>query len=110
MCLCEKNTKIYINIFVHYPEVYNANTICEKLNFYFKPLFSDNNLIDYIDNCYVMINSAPHNEEELIEVEFNSYKKEMLLLIKDTISIKVEELIMQYFNNQITNILIKFVE
>lgn len=112
MNLSEKrNITIYIKMFVHYPEAYNANTISNKFNIYFKKYFFENKFIDSIYNqdCYVMINSAPHNEEEALEIEVCFDKNEVKSINKETIILNWKEFVIDYFNNQIQDINIRFV-
>ena len=108
MSMDKKNIMIYVNLFVHYPEVYNSNTISTKLNNCFKECFLGNELIDlsYKQECYVMIKSAPHSEVELINVEICNLKLESKLMNK--VIIKLEKDINEYFNNQLMRINIEF--
>lgn len=107
----KRNITIYIKMFVHYPEAYNANAISNKFNMYFKEYFSENKFIDYIYNqdCYVMINSAPYDEEESLEIEVCFDKNEVTSINKEAIILNWKEFVIDYFNNQIKDIDIEFV-
>ena len=102
---------VYVNMFVHYPETYNAYTIRNKFNSYFKEYFSNNKLMDSIYNkdCFVMINSAPHTEEELMKIEVCLAKRIDELINMETFVLNCKEFIVDYFNSKIKNIDIEFV-
>ena len=105
MELCEKrDVVIYINMFVHYPQTFNANTISNKFNVFFKEYF-----IDSVSNqeCYVMINSAPHNETELLKIEV-CFDENVTLINKENMILKLKEFVINYFNNQIKDLNVEF--
>lgn len=106
MNLNEKNSiNIFINMYVHYVETFNAYTISNRFNNYFlehKTLFSLDN-----PECYVKINSAPHCEEELIKIEIKLSPKDYEYIDKAIENLK--EFVREYFNNQIKQIDIIFI-
>lgn len=91
----DNKTTIYINMFVHYPEAFNAGSISGKFKEY---------LANTCQECYVMINSAPSSEEESLKMEIITTSEN-----KETITINLKEFIKDYFNNQIRKIDIEFV-
>lgn len=98
---------IYINIFVHYPETYNAYTITNKFNSYFKDVFPNDKFND--KDCYVMLNSAPHTEEESLKIEVSLVKSLAELLNIEMFVLNCKEFVVDYFNNRIKDIDIEFV-
>ena len=101
---------IFVNIYAHYPIGYNGTVIGDKLNKYFVNYFCNNRLINskYSENCYVMINSAPHSEKEsiVVEIVFSEFIDESLN--KEKTSLELKEFIREHFNNYIDEIDIKF--
>ena len=93
-----ENINVYINMFVHYPETYNAYIIENKFNSFWKEYF-------YNSECYVMVNSAPHTEEESVLIEY-SLAKEVL----DVIISNFKQFVLNYFNNQIKTIDVKCID
>lgn len=101
--------KVFINIFVYYPEVYNSTVINTRLSKYVNEYFIINNPQNSIfDSTNVMIKCAPHNENQMMIIDVNfsngideSIKKEKL--IKDW-----KEYFYIYFDKQIKEIIIKF--
>ena len=71
MSLINNNVNIYVNIFAHYPEVYNSSVISRNVKKYFDEYFVENK-VELKSNVYVIIHSAPCNEEEMISVNFES--------------------------------------
>ena len=53
---------IYINVYVHYPEVYNETVIGNRLNKYFNKYFIES-------NTYVKFYTAPIDENQIIVIE-----------------------------------------
>lgn len=106
MNLNEKNNiNIFINMYVHYAETFNAYTISNRFYNYFlehKSLFSLNN-----PECYVKINSAPHCEEELIKIEIILSPKDYEYIDKTIENLK--DFVREYFNNQIKQIEVNFI-
>lgn len=102
---------IYINMFVHYPETYNANTISSKFNSYLNEYFFVNKIIDAIYNhdCYVKINSAPHSQEESLKIEVCFFNNKLTSIDKETILLKLKEFVIDYFNSQIKDYNIEYV-
>lgn len=98
--------KIYINLFVHYPNAYSSNMITEKFN---NHLIKEDLYLIYNPKCYVMVNSAPHSEEESIKIEISSLQKDILNNNEDII-LDLKEFTQGYFNNQINNIEVDFVK
>ena len=110
MSTSKNNFKIYINIYLHYPEVVNSTIINDKINVFFNEYFSNNKLIDssFDGNTYVMINSAPHNENQNIEIDvvFSNEIDESLRSGKFESDVK--EFLSVYFNKQIKEIYVNF--
>ncbi len=99
---------IYINMFVHYPETFNSSAICNKLNSYFNKYLLNNDFT-YNLNCDVMINSAPHIEDESIVMEVDLYKNIDDSSIKETFVQDFKKIVAEYFDNRIKNVEIKFI-
>ena len=101
----KRNIIVYINMFVHYPQSHNANTICTNFN----EFFEKENLLKSINdqNCYVMINSAPFNEKESLQIEIG-LKSNKTLINKEVIISKLKEFVQDYFKNQINEIKVEF--
>lgn len=101
------DTQIYLNMFVHYPEIYNANTISNHLIKY----INDSDVFKLINNpqCYVMINSAPHSEEELIKVEINIDRNNVTFINKDKLTATLNNFVENFFNNRIKVINVEFI-
>lgn len=99
-------TQIFINMFVHYPETYNANTISNN----FIKCINDSNVFKFINNpkCYIMIHSAPHSEEELIKVEFNIDRNNDVFTNTEELTKVSKNFVNNYFNNQIKVLSIEF--
>lgn len=102
---------IQINMFVYYPETYNAYTISNKFNSYLKEYFLENKFIDssYNQECSVVINSTPQNVKEALKIEIYFVKNEVTSINKETVILKLKEFVTDYFNNQIKDINIEFV-
>lgn len=92
-----ENINVYINLFVHYPETYNANTINNNFNIFFMECI----------NSDVMINSAPHNEEESIKIEV--YIKGTNI-DKENFILKCNKFVLNYFNNKLKDINVIFID
>ena len=71
MSLINNNVNIYVNIFAHYPEGFNSGVISRNIEKYFDEYFVENK-IELKSNVYVMIHSAPCNEEEMIKITFTN--------------------------------------
>lgn len=101
------DTQIYINMFVHYPEIYNANTISNNLIKY----INDSDVFKLINSpqYYVMINSAPHSEEELIKVEINIDRNNVAFINKDKLTSALNNFVENSFNNRIKVINVEFI-
>lgn len=67
--------RIYINLYVHYPEAFLETIINNQLLDYFKRYFNQTNLIIESD---VKVNSLPHVEEEEINIEVD-YKLDNMI-------------------------------
>jgi hypothetical protein len=105
------NFNVFINIFVHYPEVYNSTVINNKLNNYIKKYFSNNKPLNSVfnGNTYVMIKTAPHNENQviIIDIEFSNQVDESIL--NSNIMLEWKEYFGVYFDKQIQEIYINFI-
>ena len=92
--------KIYINIFVHYPNAWSTNAIAENFNKH----FTNENLYSiYNPKCFVMVNSAPHSVEESLNIEISFSQKDVLYITEDII-LDLREFARVYFNHKINNI------
>lgn len=102
-----REINIYINMFVHYPEIYNANTISNNFSSYLKnkSLFNE----AYNQDCNVMINSAPHIVDESLEIKIIFGEDDVILVDKDAIILNLKKFIIEYFNNQVKDISIEFI-
>lgn len=60
---------LYVDMYMHYPDCFSSNAISEKLNLYFEEYFSYKNKLNIEVNSYVMIKSAPHNQNESVDVK-----------------------------------------
>ena len=107
----KRNIIVDINMFVHYPETYNANTISNKFSRYFKECILENKITDFVYNLesYVMINTAPHSEEELLKIDFCFTGDEVTLINKETFILDLKCFIIDYFNNKIKDIRVEIV-
>lgn len=103
MYLINNNVNIYVNIFAHYPEVYNSGVISRNVEKYFDEYFVENK-VELKSNVYVMIHSAPCNEEEMIKITFtNSSNINELIKIEEK-NLKLKKELIACINNKITNI------
>lgn len=109
MSLSNNFFNVFINIFVHYPEVYNSTVINKRLNTYFNNYFSNNKPLDseFSGNTYVMIKSAPHEENQLMKIDVAFSNKideslnnsEMLSEWKDYLFIYFDRQIKEFYFN-----------
>lgn len=101
MSLIDNNSSIFINVFVHYPEVYNSSVISRRLEKYFNDYFINNKLVEVNVNVkvYVAIKSAPHIEEQMIKVEFEPSNE-----IDDSIKLDWKNYLFVYFDKRINDI------
>jgi hypothetical protein len=94
---------IFINIYVHYPEVYNSTVISNRLNKYFNEYFINNKPLssEYGKNTHVMFKSAPSNENQMMIIEFE-FSNEVDDSINNYLNIeKWEDFLFIYFDKQI---------
>lgn len=103
----KKDVLIFINMYVHYQEAYNANTISNSFNNY----YFEHKLLNSLDNpkCYVMINSAPHSEEESIKIEISLNQNDFEKLEKEMVILNIKEFVKTYFKGQIKVIEVLFI-
>ena len=103
MSLSNNYFNIYVNVYVHYPEVYNSLVISNRLNGYFKEFFINSKPLNsyYSGKICVMFHTAPSNENQMIriEIEFTDEIDESLKEL-DVLS-KWEEFLFIYFDRQI---------
>lgn len=101
MSLINKGASIFVNIFVHYPEVYNSSVISRNLEKYFNGYFINNKLdkIEFNGKVYVTIKSAPHNEEQMIKVDFDFIKE-----IDESIKLDWRNYLFVFLDKQINDI------
>ena len=83
---------IYIDVYVHYPEVYNETIIQDRLNKYFRKYFIDS-------NTYIKFSTAPINETQIMviqaPVDVENYKQQW------------NEFLLSYFDHQVKEIIYK---
>ena len=83
---------IYIDVYVHYPEVYNETIIQDRLNKYFRKYFIDS-------NTYIKFSTAPINETQIMviqaPVDVEDYKQQW------------NEFLLSYFDHQVKEIIYK---
>lgn len=87
---------IYINVYVHYPEVYNETVIGNRLNKYFNKYFIGS-------NTHVKFHTAPIDENQIMVIETT---------IEQSIDIEKfkqewNEFLSVYFDHQIEEIIYK---
>lgn len=101
---------IFINIYVHYPEVYNSTVISNRLNKYFNEYFFNNKPLnsEFSKNIYVMFKSAPSNENQMMTIEF-VFSNEVDDSINNSLNIeKWEDFLYIYFDKQIIEFYFNF--
>ena len=101
---------IFINIYVHYPEVYNSTVISKRLNKYFNDHFFNNKPLnsEFSKNIYVMFKSAPSNENQMMTIEFE-FSNEVDDSINNSLNIeKWEDFLYIYFDKQIIEFYFNF--
>lgn len=101
---------IFINIYVHYPEVYNSTVISNKLNNYFKEFFINNKPLnsEYSENICVMFKTAPSNENQMMRIKFE-FSNEVDNSINNSLNIeKWEDFLFIYFDKQIKEFYFNF--
>ena len=83
---------IFVNVYVHYPEVYNGTTIEERLNKYFRKYFIES-------STYIKFYTAPTNENQIMVIEapidVEDYKQQW------------NEFLLSYFDHQVKDIIYK---
>lgn len=83
---------IYIDVYVHYPEVYNETIIQDRLNKYFRKHF-------IASNTYIKFFTAPINETQIMviqaPVDVEDYKQQW------------NEFLLSYFDHQVKEIIYK---
>ena len=83
---------IFVNVYVHYPEVYNGTTIEERLNKYFRKYFIES-------STYIKFHTAPTNENQIMVIEapidVEDYKQQW------------NEFLLSYFDHQVKEIIYK---
>lgn len=88
--------KIYVNVYVHYPEVYNEVVIERRLNKYFKQYFLES-------DTYIKFHTAPISEDQMMIIEttleqsmdIDKYKQEW------------NKFLTTYFDHQVREIIYK---
>lgn len=103
MSLINNNVNIYVNIFVHYPECYNSSVISRNVEKYFDEYFVENK-VELKSNVYVMIHSAPCNEEEMIKITFTNSSSIYEIIKIEEENLKLKKELITLINNKITNI------
>ena len=101
---------IFINIYVHYPEVYNSSVISNRLNKYFNEYFLNNKPLnsEFSKNTHVMFKSAPSNENQMMTIEFK-FSNEVDNSINNSLNIeKWEDFLYIYFDKQIIEFYFNF--
>ena len=104
------NFIIYVNIYVHHPEVYNSTVINDRLTKYFKEFFINNKPVNsnFNGNTYVMFKSAPSNENQMMRIEYE-FSNEVDDSINNSLNIeKWEDFLFIYFDKQIKEFIFNF--
>ena len=83
---------IYINVYVHYPELYNETIVSSKLDQYFKE-----------SETYVKFHTSPATENQIIVIETTIEK----LVDIDKLKQQWNEYLLVYFNHEIKEIIYK---
>lgn len=98
-----------MNIYVHYPEVYNSSVINNKLENYINDYFKINKPKNSeFDFSYLTIKSAPSNEEQMMVIDIMFLDGIDESINKDRLIKEWKEYFYNYFNNEIKDIIIKF--
>ena len=88
---------IFVNVYVHWPEVYNGTTIEERLNKYFRKYFIES-------STYIKFYTAPINENQIIgKVIFtldNKYIGEVDLITENSVNKKENKDYINYVNDK----------
>jgi len=101
--------KVFMNLYVHYPEVYNASVINNKLENYINDYFKINKPKNSeFDFSYLTIKSAPSNEEQMMVIDVMFLDGIDESINKDRLIKEWKEYFYNYFNNEIKEIIIKF--
>ena len=83
---------IFVNVYVHYPEVYNGTTIEKRLNKYFRKYFIES-------STYIKFYTAPTNENQIMVIDapfdVEDYKQQW------------NEFLLSYFDHQVKDIIYK---
>ena len=88
--------KIYINVYVHYPEVYNETIIGNRLNQYFKRYFLES-------DTYIKFYTAPIIENQIMVIETTLEQS----IDIDKFKQEWNEFLLIYFDHQIKEIIYK---
>lgn len=101
---------VYIKIFAHYPEIYNATIISDKFNVYFEEYFKVNKPLssEYKGDCDVVIKSAPHTEVEMIKIEVIFTTNVDETIDKEKVVSEWKTFMLNFFDNHISDVIIKF--
>lgn len=98
---------IYVKVFVHYPEVYNANVINNR----FEKYFEENEMwfSKYKGKSHVIFKTAPIDENQMIiiDIEFNDQIDKVLN--KEKFESKLKEFIKVYFDRQVPEVIINYI-
>ncbi len=87
---------IFINVYVHYPEVYNETIVSSKLDQYFKGYFKES-------ETYVKFHTSPATENQIIVIETPIEK----IVDIDKLKQQWNEYLLVYFNHEIKEIIYK---
>lgn len=94
-----KKFAIYINVYVHYPEVYNEAIIGNRLNKYFKRYFLES-------DTYIKFYTAPIIENQIMVIETTLEQSINI----DKFKQEWNEFLLVYFDHQIKEIIYKIIE
>ena len=98
---------IYVKVFVHYPEVYNAKVINNR----FEKYFEENEMwfSKYKGKSHVIFKTAPIDENQMIiiDIEFNDQIDKVLN--KEKFESKLKEFIKVYFDRQVPEVIINYI-
>lgn len=103
MSMSNNKFNIFINIFVHYPEIYNSEVINRRMNIYFNEYFSNNkpSNSEFDGNTYVTFKSAPSDENQMIKIDIVFSHEVDESINKHEILSKWEDYLFIYFDRQI---------
>lgn len=102
-----KDVKVFVNMFVHYREAFNGYAISNSFNKY----FMEEKLLHLVNDpdFNIMINSAPHYEDQSIKIQIILSQNVYDSLEKEKIILNLKGFVVEYFNNQLKLIDVEFI-